>query len=48
MEHRKKDRRSYNKTPGFPFLTRTGLARKERRSYVDRRIRETHPTRFKA
>lgn len=40
MEYRVKDRRSYKKIPDFPFLTREGVARKERRQYVDRRIRD--------
>lgn len=40
MGPRKKDRRSYNKIPDFPFLTKEGVALKERRQYVDRRIRD--------
>ena len=38
MELRKKDRRSYTKIPNFPFLTKEGVALKERRQYIDRRI----------
>lgn len=39
MEYRRKDRRSYIKVPDFPLLTRRGVVRKERRQYVDRRLR---------
>jgi hypothetical protein len=40
MEPRMKDRRSYNKIPDFSFLTKEGVALKERRHYIDRRIRD--------
>jgi len=48
MKHRVKDRRSYKKIPGFPFLTREGVALKERRRYIDRRIRDMQIGWFKA
>jgi len=48
MELRKRDRRSYKKTPDFPFLTKEGVVRKERRQYVDRRTRNVQLARFKA
>jgi len=48
MKPRKKDRRSYKKTPDFPFLTKEGVALKERRRYVDRRIRNMEVAWFKA
>jgi hypothetical protein len=48
MELRKRDRRSYKKIPDFPFLTKEGVARKERRKYIDRRIRNVQLARFKA
>ena len=37
MEARHKDRRAYKKIPDFPFLTKNGIASRERRRYVDRR-----------
>jgi len=37
MENRVKDRRAYQKIPDFPFLTKNGIAYRERRCYVDRR-----------
>ena len=48
MKPRKNDRRSYKKTPDFPFLTKEGVALKERRQYVDRRIRNMEVAWFKA
>ncbi len=39
MEHRIKDRRAYNKIPDFPFLTKRGVVHRERRQYIDRRVR---------
>lgn len=39
MKPRKKDRRCYKKVPDFPFLTREGVVREERRRYLDRRVR---------
>ena len=48
MELRKRDRRSYKKTPDFPFLTKEGVALKERRKYVDRRVRNMEVASFKA
>jgi len=48
MKPRKRDRRSYKKIPDFPFLTKEGVARKERRQYIDRRIRNIQLVWFKA
>ena len=48
MKPRKRDRRSYKKIPDFPFLTKEGMARKERRLYIDRRIRNIQLVWFKA
>lgn len=48
MKPRKRDRRSYKKIPDFPFLTKEGVARNERRQYIDRRIRNVQLARFKA
>jgi hypothetical protein len=48
MEHRKKDRRSYAKIPDFPFLTKQGVVRKDRRQLVERRVRDRREARFKA
>jgi hypothetical protein len=48
MEQRKKERRSYRKIPDFPFLTKQGLARHERRQYIDRRIRNKQEVWFEA
>jgi len=48
MDHRKKDRRFYKKIPDFPFLTKEGVALKERRQYVDRRTRNMQTVLFKA
>lgn len=48
MDHRKKDRRFYKKIPDFPFLTKEGVALKERRQYVDRRTRNMQTVSFKA
>ena len=48
MEHRQKDRRFYKKISDFPFLTKEGLALKERRLYVDRRTRNIQTVWFEA
>jgi hypothetical protein len=48
MKHRTRDRRSYTKIPDFPFLTREGVVRRERRQLLDRRIRDIRLGWFKA
>jgi len=48
MDNRKKDRRSYKKIPDFPFLTKEGIALRERRRYIDRRVRNMRMACFKA
>jgi len=48
MEPRIKDRRTYNKIPDFPFLTKNGVAYRERRRYIDRRVRHKQAAWFKA
>ena len=48
MKPRKRDRRSYKKIPDFPFLTKEGVALKERRSYIERRVRDMQMGWFKA
>jgi hypothetical protein len=48
MKPRKRDRRTYKKTPDFPFLTKEGVARKDRRKYKDRRVRNIQLVCFKA
>ena len=48
MKQRKRDRRSYKEIPDFPFLTKVGMARKERRQYTDRRIRNIQLVWFEA
>jgi hypothetical protein len=48
MINRSGDRRFYKKIPDFPFLTKEGVARKERRRYVDRRVRNMRVVWFKA
>lgn len=48
MKPRKRERRAYKKTPDFPFLTKEGLAHKERRTHTDRRIRDIPLASFKA
>jgi hypothetical protein len=48
MKHRKKDRRSYAKIPGFPLMTRLGVVRKDRRLLFDRRARDIQVGWFKA
>ena len=48
MEVRNGERRRYRKIPDFPFLTKEGVARKERRRYVERRVRNMRRARFKA
>jgi hypothetical protein len=48
MKHRKRDRRSYAKIPDFPFMTRQGVVRQDRRRLLDRRVREMQEGWFKA
>jgi len=48
MKHRMKDRRTYRKIPDFPFLTIHGVVRKDRRSLLDRRVRDIQVGLFKA
>lgn len=48
METRKGDRRTYKKIPDFPFLTKEGVAHKERRRYIERRVRNMRVVWFKA
>jgi len=48
MKHRTRDRRSYSKIPDFPFLTKAGVVRRERRQLVERRIRGMQEGWFKA
>jgi hypothetical protein len=48
MGNRNVDRRSYKKIPDFPFLTKEGVARKDRRRYVDRRVRNVRVVWFMA
>lgn len=48
MKHRKKDRRTYTKIPDFPFLTRHGVVRKDRREIIERRVRQRQEAQFKA
>ena len=48
MGSRNGERRCYKKIPDFPFLTKEGVAHKERRRYVERRVRNRRLARFKA
>jgi len=48
MKHRKSDRRSYSKIPDFPFLTRRGVVRNDRRQLLDRRVRDKQVGWFEA
>ena len=48
MKRRKKDRRSYLKIPDFPFVTRDGVVRENRRKLLERRIRDIQVGWFKA
>jgi len=48
MKHRKRDRRSYTKIPDFPFMTRLGVVRVNRRQLPDRRVRDMQVGWFKA
>ena len=48
MKYRTRDRRAYSKIPDFPFLTREGVVRRERRQLVDRRSRDIRAGWFKA
>lgn len=48
MKQRKKDRRTYAKISDFPFITRQGVVRKDRRLLYDRRVRDMQVGWFKA
>lgn len=48
MEHRKKSRRSYARTPDFPILTKHGIVRRDRRKLIERRVRQKQEALFKA